>query len=351
MLIKSKKAEVLITFLVFFLLIFLLSACSSSGPVSNSGSTFSPKDPSAGEPKTETAFLLDTIVTVTYYTERDADAVQSALALCDKYEHVFSRTDPDSELFKLNAAGGGTVSDDLRTVLETALRFCERSSGSFDITMGGVSSLYGFSSEAPRLPAPEEITDALRHVDYRRIRLDGNTMTMDDPETVIDLGAIAKGYIADRMKDDLLACGVEHAIINLGGNILCVGAKPDGSDYQIGIQHPEKSGSHVIATVPINDLSVVTSGIYQRFFEQDGITWHHILNSETGYPVDNGLVSVSVIGKESMLCDVLSTACFTLGPEDGMALIDSTDDYYAIFITGDNILHCSAGLKEILNLK
>jgi len=296
----------------------------------------------------ETSFLLDTVVGVTYYDKADTEAVKSAMELCETYELIFSRTDPDSELYRLNESDTMSVSDDLLTVLKTALDYCVLSNGAFDITMGGVSTLYGFSTDSPSVPDDAALSEALRHVSYKNIQIEGSTVSCTDPDTIIDLGAVAKGYIADRMKEYLLANGVEHAIIDLGGNVLCIGGKPDGSDYRIGIRDPKADAATPIVTVAVDGGSVVTSGIYERSFTQDGVTYHHILDSATGRSVRNGLLSVSILGAESMQCDSLSTVCFALGPEKGLALIDSLDGYEALFITEDMVLHYSDGFEALL---
>ncbi|MGN1002710.1 MAG: FAD:protein FMN transferase [Oscillospiraceae bacterium] len=294
----------------------------------------------------KTGFYLDTVVTVTLYGQEDTGIIDECFALCEKYEKIFSRTDPESELYRLNAADSAVVSDELLTVLTAALRYCELSGGRFDITMGAISDMYGFSGNAPTLPAPEKIEEALAHVGYEKVRIDGSTVTLTDPDTVIDLGAIAKGYIADRLKDFLLEKGVESAIIDLGGNILCVGSKPDGSDFRVGIQYPDRNTNRTITTARLSDLSVVTSGVYQRFFEtEDGTVYHHLLDPSTGYSLRNGLVSVSIIAPSSLDCDALSTTCFALGLDEGLALINSMENVWAVFITEDLELHYSQGFE------
>ena len=319
----------------FFLFVFSLTGCAAVFPQKQSKWS-------------ETAFLLDTVVGVTYYDEADAEAVKAALALCRDYELIFSRTDPESELYRLNESGGMAISDELLTVLQTALDYCALTGGAFDVTMGGVSALYGFSTDHPSAPDDAALAEALPHVGYENVSIDGSTVTLGDPEAVIDLGAVAKGYIADRMKEFLLENGVEHAIIDLGGNVLCLGAKPDGSDYRIGIRDPSADAATPIVTVSVNGGSVVTSGVYERSFEQDGVTYHHILDSSTGRSVRNGLLSVSILGAESLQCDALSTVCFALGTEAGLNLIERLDGYEALFITEDMELHFSGGFEKAL---
>lgn len=300
---------------------------------------------------TEQTFLLDTLVSVTYYRPKDRDAVLEALALCRQYELVFSRTDPDSELYRLNHAEQAELSAPLAQVLDAALAWCERSGGRFDITLGGISALYDFSGTAPHRPTDAELDEALRHVGWDGVLLSGDTARRTDPDTVIDLGAAAKGFIADEMKALLQSRGVEHAIISLGGNVLVLGNRPDGKPYQIGIRNPvlapePDSSSGLAAAVSVTDASVVTSGVYERCFTEDGITYHHLLNPETGLPLHNGLASVSIVGPSSLQCDILSTVCFAMGPEDGMALIETLPEYEALFITHDLVQYPSSGFPD-----
>ena len=160
-------------------------------------------------------------------------------------------------------------------------------------------------------------------------------MTLTDPKSAIDLGGIAKGYMADQLKEYLLGEGVTSAIINLGGNVLTIGEKPDGTSFNIGIQKPFDKQNATITSVQVKDSSVVTSGSYERYFKLGDTIYHHILNTETGYPCDNGLLSVTILSKESIDGDALSTACFTLGLEEGQKLIESLEDIDAIFVTDD----------------
>lgn len=298
------------------------------------------------EKYTKTGFYLDTVVSITVYSQADAQHLDECLSICGEYEKIFSRTDTESELYKLNAAGSAELSPELAELLETALRYCAISGGSFDISMGAISDMYAFSSDSPTLPSDEAISEKLRHTGYEKISLEGNRATLGDKEAVIDLGAIAKGYIADALAEFLRSEGVESAIIDLGGNILCIGSKPDGSDFKIGIQYPYRDSNQVITTLPVSNMSLVTSGVYQRWFEQDGITYHHILDPETGRSLNNGLISVSIISGSSTDCDALSTTAFAMGLEEGMALINSLPDTWAIFITEDMELHYSDGFEE-----
>ncbi len=299
----------------------------------------------AAKPITTTDFALNTVVSVTVYDEDHAALADECIKKCREYELIFSRTNENSELAQLNAAGSAAVSEDLLHVLKTALYYCELTNGNFDITTGKFSDMYKFATANPSVPGADDIASELAHVGYKNVIIDSNIVTLGDPEAEIDLGAIAKGYIADRLKDFLLDNGVESALINLGGNVLCVGDKPDGGPFNVNIQYPFEDRSEEIAKLHVSDLSAVTSGIYERCFESEGRLYHHILDPRTGYPYDNGLVAVSVVGPMSEDCDALSTCLFAMGLDEGMKLIDSLPDYSAVFITGDLQLHYSEGFE------
>ena len=292
-------------------------------------------------------FLLNTEVSVTVYRYGDRAAAQEALELCGSYEKIFSRTDPDSELYRLNRREISTVSPELAQVISLGLDYARRSGGAFDISMGGVSELWDFTAPAPQIPASEEVAERLAHTGWETVTVDGDTVSFADPETILDLGGIAKGYIADRMADYLREQGVASATISLGGNIYCLGKKLDGSPFQIGIQYPYEERNQVIGGLPASDQSVVTSGLYERCFTANGKLYHHILDPNTGWPVENGLLAVSIVSGRSVDGDALSTACFVLGLEEGMALIETTEGAEAVFITEDFQLHLSSGLEGI----
>ena len=296
-------------------------------------------------PISKTTFALNTAVTITLYGNYDESLIDACFDLCRQYELIFSRTDERSELYRLNASRSMEVSDELLELIKISLYYGELSDGKLDITIGEVSSMWNFQTDSPALPDSAELEEALSHVDWSKIEIEGNTVTIEDPKAVIDLGAVAKGYIADKLKEYLISQGVDRAIINLGGNILCVGKRSVSSDFVIGLQYPFES-SETIATIGIDDMSVVTSGVYERCFTLDGTLYHHILDTDTGYPVMNGLVSVTIISENSVDGDALSTSVFALGLEDGLRLIDSLDGVYAVFITDDMQLHFSDGLLD-----
>ncbi len=296
--------------------------------------------------------LLHTVVTIQLYDTVDYDILNGCFALIDRYEKLLSRTIEGSELYNLNHAEGTsfTVSDETRDCIELSLYYSVLSKGALDVSIAPISSLWDFASASHSsvVPSADEIEAALPLVDYTSVHLDGNTVTFDRPGMQLELGAVAKGFIADRVKAYLLENGVKSAIINLGGNVLLIGEKPDGSAFHVGVQKPfENRDSVVVAISELKDVSMVSSGIYERYFyDEDGNFYHHILDSKNGYPCKNNLLQVTIVSKESAVGDALSTACFALGLEEGLKLINSLEDVYAVFITSDGKLHFSDGYLE-----
>lgn len=288
------------------------------------------------DPISKTGIYFDTVITIKLYDSQDAELLEQCFAYCDEFEQLISRTIETSEISKINNSKGNpvTVSDTTIELLEMGKSYSALTHGAFDITIAPLSALWDFKNNPGNVPSNDEIQDALSHVSYENIILSGHTVTLLDPDMAIDLGAIAKGYMADKLKDYLLSEGVESAIIDLGGNILAIGNKPDNSNFTIGIKKPFSDGE-MISTESIHDISVVTSGCYERYFEVDDTIYHHILNTETGYPCDNGLYSVTIFSEKSVDGDALSTSCFALGLEEGVKLIKSLDGVDALFVTDD----------------
>ena len=227
-------------------------------------------------------------------------------------------------------------------LLKRGIEYSRETGGKFNIAIEPLTSLWNFSSATPKVPADNDIKEALGHLDYSKIVIEGNHVTLPDTSYGVDLGAIAKGYIADKVKEYLLGKGVKSALINLGGNVLLVGSKPDGSDFAVGLQDPLGNRNEYKEVVKTSDLSVVTSGTYERNFTEGGKTYHHILDPSTGYPYENDLVAVTIISKTSVEGDALSTSCFALGLEDGMKFAES-HGVHAVFVTKDGRSHYTKG--------
>lgn len=300
------------------------------------------------EPVTKQSFYFDTVCSISVYDmeemseEKAGDAIEKAFELCSRYESLLSRTREDTDIYRINHAQGKAVECDPETVdvIRKGLDYSERSEGRFDITIGRVSDLWDFHSETPELPSGEELSEAVSTVNYRNVVIDGNTVTLKDPQTHLDLGGIAKGYIADKVGESLEADGVKSAIISLGGNIVCIGRKPEGREgkaFKVGIEKPYSSRSEIVGSVEAEDETVVTSGVYQRYFDIDGVRYHHILDAATGMPAQSDLVSVTLKAKKgrSADCDALATILLIMGEERAMQYLEELDGYEAFLITAD----------------
>lgn len=295
------------------------------------------------EPIAKSGMFFDTVINIQIFDSKDESLLDHCMDLCRDFEQKFSRTVKTSEIYQINHASGSavTVSDETVELIQKGLYYSELSDGAFDITIAPLSELWDFQNNEGTVPSEKDIETARSHVDYRNVQIDGNTVTLTDPQAAIDLGGIAKGYISDKLKAYLESEGVEHAIINLGGNVLTLGGKPNGEPFKIGIQKPFDDSGIPITSVTASDLSIVSSGNYERYFEADGKIYHHILNPKTGMPYDNNLYGVTILSKTSVDGDALSTVCYSLGLEKGMELIRSLDDVEALFITDDYTIHDS----------
>ena len=286
------------------------------------------------EPISKTAIYFDTVISIKIYDSQDTEILEQCFTFCEEFENTISRTIETSEISQINNSKGNPVevSDTTIELLEKGIYYSELTNGAFDISIAPLSELWDFKNNPGNVPDENDIQEALTHVSYKNILIEGNTVTLLDPDMAIDLGGIAKGYMADQLKDYLLSEGVKSALIDLGGNILAVGTKPDNSNYTIGIKKPFKDGE-MVSTESINDISVVTSGCYERYFEVDDVIYHHILDTNTGYPCDNNLYGVTIFSDKSVDGDALSTSCFALGLEEGQKLIKSLDGIDALFVT------------------
>ena len=289
------------------------------------------------EPLSKTGFHFDTVITITLYDSKNEELLNTCFNYCKDFENLVSRTIPTSDISRINMSAGSSieVSDTTIELLKKGIEFGELTDGAFDITIAPLSELWDFKNNPGNVPSESDIVEALSHVNYKNIVIEGNTVTLTDPKAAIDLGGIAKGYMADQLKEYLLNEGVTSAIINLGGNVLTIGEKPDGNAFHIGIQKPFDEQNAAITSVQVKDSSVVTSGSYERYFKVNDTIYHHILNTATGYPCDNELLSVTILSEKSIDGDVLSTSCFALGLEEGRKLIESLEDMDAIFVTDD----------------
>ena len=328
-----KKFFVFITILI---LIFTVSSCSKEEQIISNRT-----------------FALDTLVEIKLYQyaggRLDDSIITGAFELISSLEDTLSVHVEGSDVYNLKENAGieaTQVSDIAYKVIYDSLKYSELTGGLFDVTAGPLIDLWAIDPPYGHVPTQNELASVLPLINYKDIEfMDNNNILLKKEGMTVNLGAIAKGAIADEVKDYLIDNGVKNAMINLGGNILLVGSKLGGKDFAIGIQDPNDDRGRYLLVVNINDEALVSSGDYERYFEQDGKIYHHILNPETGYPADTNIKQVTIIAPESEMADGLSTSVLLLGLKDGIALVESLDDVEAIFITKDNKIYVTEGLN------
>ncbi len=322
-----------------FLLPVLAAVCLQSAPVYG-----------AGQAQRE-FFAMDTVMTVTVNGEGAEEACDAAVSEVNRLDELLSTGKESSEVAKINAAGGGTLSEDGQKLLKKALDLFETSDGLFDVSIYPVMELWGFTSGEYRVPEENELREALSLVDASCIDFDEVTgeVSFEKEGMKIDFGGIAKGYTSSRLVDLMREQGIKSALVNLGGNVQALGTKPDGSKWRVGVQDPENTGG-LLGVLSIADLAVITSGGYERFFEENGRTYHHIIDTRTGYPADSGLLSVTIVTEDGMLADGLSTFLFAAGEERAVEFWrERKEDFEMILCTADGSLLVTEGLEDIFS--
>ena len=299
--------------------------------------------PAQAEPMAErTFFAMDTVMTLRLYQGGDGALLDAAEDRVKGLEALLSVTDGDSEVSALNRDGTAELSPETAGLLRTALELCGRTGGALDISTYPVLRAWGFTTGEYRVPGGDTIAALLPMVDYAKVGLDGDSAALSDGME-IDLGSVAKGYTGDELSALLKENGVTSAMLDLGGNIQTVGSKPDGSPWRVGIRDPEGDG--YLGVVEVTDQAVVTSGGYERYFEEDGVRYWHILDPKTGAPARSGLVSVTVVGDRGVVCDGLSTALFVMGLDGAVEHWRQYRDFEAVFVLEDGSVTITAGLE------
>jgi len=270
-------------------------------------------------------------------------------------ESILSANRDDTNLAAINASAGLAAvkaAPETIVVLSEALLFSQKTEGAFDPTVGPLVKAWNIGTDYAAVPKADALRTALSLIDYKKVSLDekAGTVFLAEKGMKLDLGAIAKGYAADEIVRILSAHKIRKAIIDLGGNVFAFGEKSPGKSWTIGIRDPENNTGNSILSLPVKNKSVVTSGIYERFFEQDGVKYHHILDTTTGYPIQNDLLSVTIITGRSMQADALSTSVFALGPKKGKALVESLPDTDAIFVFKDKHIEATGDMAARINL-
>ncbi|MGL4344346.1 MAG: FAD:protein FMN transferase [Cellulosilyticaceae bacterium] len=307
------------------------------------------------EPLRQTQFMMGTTITISLFDHQDPSILESCFQRISELENALSINKENTLLDEVNNQSGISpvvINEDMFNVIQKGLYYSELTDGSFDISVGPLVKLWNIGFPEARVPSQPEIDAAIPLIDFSKVILDPSNQTvfLSSPGMKIDLGGIAKGFAADEVVEILKASGVEHALVDLGGNVYTLGTKVDGSPWKVGIQDPFNPRGQIIGYVPISNQSAVTSGIYERFLESNGQKYHHILNPDTGYPFDNEIAGVSIISNTSMDGDALSTAVFSLGIQEGLDFVNSLEGIDAIFISKDHKVYTSEGLSDLFVL-
>ncbi|GGF99143.1 FAD:protein FMN transferase [Paenibacillus aceti] len=346
---NMKKAAILLV--TMSIVGSLLAGCGNSG---NNASPSSESEAQTLDPMKETFFIFDTVVNIKIYDKRATKKNFDELGdLLKQIDNKINRMNEHSEIYKVNANAGIApvqVSKDTFDLVAYAVEYAKRSEGLLDPTIGRLVSLWNIGHEGAHVPSPEDIAAMQKLCDYRKLELNEakHELYLTEKGMEIDLGSYGKGYAADLVYDYLADQGFDSAIIDLGGNVYAMGQKPGGKDWNIGIQDPDQQRGKPIGTVPVNDKTVVTAGIYERYFIEDDKMYPHILNPKTGYPVDNNISSVTIITDSSTDADTMDTALVLMGVEKGLEFAESIPNTEVLFITKDKKLYASPGFKKLL---
>lgn len=338
---SKRLAKITFSSLLLILSLGLITSCS--------------KNKDSQEPLSKSEILMGTTVTVTLYDSNDSKILDKVFNKVKDLESTLSINENGTLIDEINENAGiksVKVDDDTYNLIEKGLEYSNLSNGLFDISVGPIVKLWSIGLPEARVPSSEEIQAKLPLVNYKDVVLNNSdkTVYLKNKGMMLDLGGIAKGYTADVISNILTDEGVKSAIINLGGNIFTHGKKVNGSDWKIGIQDPFSERGGVVGTLTTSNKSVVTSGIYERYIEKDGVRYHHILNPSTGYPYDNEIAGITIVSDKSIDGDALSTSVFAMGVEEGMKFVNSQSGIDAIFVTKDNKVYLTNEIKNIFEL-
>ena len=322
----------------------LLGGCGTDAVPSSSSS-----ETDAQSSQSQELYSMDTVMTLTAYGPQAKKALNDAADEIERLDALWSISSSDGDIARLNTDKQATLSDDTIALLKRAQEISASTGGLFACTIEPVMEAWGFTNGNYTVPDDATLQSLLAHVDDTQIAIDGNTVTIP-ADVKVDLGGIAKGFTSDRVMELFSADGVTSGIISLGGNVQTLGTKPDGSLWRVGIQDPDDS-SGIIATIEVADKAVITSGGYQRYFEQDGTTYHHIIDPRTGMPADSGLTSVTIVSDDGTLADGLSTSLFIMGKEAALDYWRAhRDNFDVILVASDGSITISEGLADCCTL-
>lgn len=293
-------------------------------------------------------FAMDTYMTVKAYGSNGDAAVDAAVDEINRLDALLSTGKKDSEIGQINANNGGQLSEDGAILMERSLELYKSTNGAFDVAIYPVMKAWGFTDGNYQVPDADTLKATLELVDPSLIDYDKETSTVSFKKdgVQIDLGGIAKGYTSSRIMDIYKEKGVTSGLVNLGGNAQVFGTKPDGSLWRVAVQSPDSEDEY-LGVLETKDKAIITSGGYERYFEKDGVTYHHIIDPSTGYPADNGLISVTIVSADGTLADGLSTSLFVMGKDKAIDYWRAhSDEFDMILLTDDEKLYVSAGIKD-----
>ena len=293
-------------------------------------------------------FAMDTYMNVTAYGVGANEAVRRAEEEIERLDSLLSTGDQNSEIYQINQNGGGILSEDTAYLVERSLDLYQSTNGAFDIAIYPVMKAWGFTDDNFRVPEEEELQELLTLTDVNDISYDSRMkeISFQKEGMQIDLGGIAKGYTSARIMDIYRECGIKSGLVNLGGNVQALGTKTDGSKWRVAVQNPQDTDQY-IGVLSIQDKAVITSGGYERYFEQDGKTYHHIIDPKTGYPAENGLISVTIVTADGTLADGLSTSVFIMGKEAATEYWRAhSDEFDMILMTDDRKIYVTEGIAN-----
>lgn len=295
-------------------------------------------------------FAMDTYMTLTAYGEHAQEAVDKAAERVEALDALLSTGNENSEIYQLNQNGEATLSEEGGYLVERALELYKKTEGAFDIAIYPVMQAWGFPTQDYHVPDDDTLKEKLALADASKVNYDKDTRKIffDQDGMEIDLGGIAKGYTSSQIMQIYQDCGVTSGLVNLGGNVQALGCKTDGSKWRVAIQSPDDTEEY-LGILEIEDQAVITSGGYERYFEEDGVTYHHIIDPATGYPADSGLISVTIVSDDGTLADGLSTSLFIMGEEKAAQFWrENSDEFEAIMETSDGELYVTEGIADSL---
>ena len=296
-------------------------------------------------------FAMDTVMSFTAYGERGEEAVEAAVQEVERLDALLSTGIAESEVSRINASGEGDLSEDTEKILSEGLAIWKQTGGLFDVTIYPLMQLWGFPTGNYHVPTEEELKQTMSLVDSSKVILAGNHVTLGEKQKM-DLGGIAKGYTSNRIMEIFQEYGVTSAMVSLGGNVQTLGKKPDGTDWQVGIQNPDNVQGDLLGAVAVQDQAVITSGGYERYFEENGQTYIHILDPRTGCPAESGLASVTIVSSNGMLADALSTSLYIMGLDEAEAYWRIyADEFDMILMTDDGTVYVTEGIRDRFRTK